>query len=110
MRLVDDRVLLGLDKLYRDAMERYERTELLTCARRVSQALSVSPHQIPVEGYYVDDARLTEYFRLVRSLQKVDQSREPSLPAVSKDRWTPLPGPRQTEGQERVGCAKMRPV
>jgi hypothetical protein len=33
-RVVDDRnFLLGLDKLYRDAMQQFERGELLRCAR-----------------------------------------------------------------------------
>ncbi len=73
-RVVDDRVfLLGLDKLYRDAMKQHERGELLGCARRVAEALHVTPADVPVEGYYAEDERLTEYFRLVRALQDVDE-------------------------------------
>lgn len=73
--VVDNRVfLLGLDKLYRDAMKQHERGDLLGCARRVSEALHVKPADVPVEGYYAEDGQLTEYFRLVRALQKVDES------------------------------------
>jgi len=75
-RVVDDRVfLLGLDNLYRDAMKRHERGELLVAARCVAAALDVSPADVPVEGYYSEDERLTEYFRLARTLQEVDASR-----------------------------------
>lgn len=74
--VVDDRVfLLGLDELYRDAMKRHERTELLLAARRVAAALHVGPANVPVEGYYARDEELTEYFRLVRALREVDASR-----------------------------------
>lgn len=72
-RVVNNRVfLLGLDKLYRDAMKRHERGDLLRCARRVAEALRATPADVPVEGYYAEDAQLTEYFRLVRALQVVD--------------------------------------
>jgi hypothetical protein len=74
-RVVDNRVfLLGLDKLYRDAMKQHERGELLNCARRVATALHVKPADVPVEGYYTEDEQLTEYFRLVRALQSKDES------------------------------------
>lgn len=50
-RIVDNRTfLLGLDKLYRDAMKRHERGELLHCARRVAVALQVAPAAGPVAG------------------------------------------------------------
>ena len=74
-RVVDNRVfLLGLDKLYRDAMKQHERGELLGCTRRVAKALNATPADVPVEGYYAEDERLTEYFRLVRALQDIDES------------------------------------
>jgi hypothetical protein len=83
-RVVDNRVfLLGLDKLYRDAMKSREIGELLPCARRVAQALEVFPDQVAVEGYYTESPELTEYFCLVRALQKVRAS--------SKPRVIPLP-------------------
>ena len=73
-RVVDNRVfLLGLDELYREAMKRHERAELLICARRVAAALHVLPADVPVEGYYAEDEQLTEYFRLVRALQDIDE-------------------------------------
>jgi hypothetical protein len=79
-RVVDNRVfLLGLDKLYRDAMKRHERGDLLRCARRVSDAARVTPAVVPVEGYYAEDEQLTEYFRLVRALQDVDESATSSV-------------------------------
>ena len=82
-RVVDNRVfLLGLDKLYRDAMKRHERGELLSCARRVSEALRVTPANVPVEGYYTEDRQLTEYFLLVRALQDVDESATSSVDSL----------------------------
>jgi hypothetical protein len=76
-RVVDNRIfLLGLDELYREAMKRHERDELLGRARETANALSVAPADVPIEGYYVEDEGLTEYFRLVRALQKVPRSRE----------------------------------
>ncbi|MCI0359500.1 MAG: hypothetical protein L0211_13570 [Planctomycetaceae bacterium] len=79
-RIVNNRVfLLGLDELYREAMKRHERGELLRCARETASALSVAPADIPIEGYYSEDERLTEYFRLVRSLQQVPKGRESEL-------------------------------
>ena len=74
--VVDNRVfLLGLDRLYREAMKRHERTELLICARRVAARLRVSPANAPVEGYYAEEAELTDYFRIMRALQEVEGSR-----------------------------------
>lgn len=74
--VVDDRVfLLGLDHLYREAMKVHERGELLACARRVADVLSVSPARVPVEGYYAEDADLSVYFLLMRALQDVPLSR-----------------------------------
>jgi hypothetical protein len=75
-RVIDNRVfLLGLDDLYRSAMKRNEGLELLRCAREVAWSLHVKPADVPVEGYYAEDARLTEYFRLLRALQEEPNSR-----------------------------------
>jgi hypothetical protein len=74
--VVDNRVfLLGLDELYRELMKTHERGELLVCARAIATALSVEPADVPIEGYYIEDAALTEYFRLVRALQDVSSGR-----------------------------------
>ncbi len=74
--VVDNRVfLLGLDALYRSAMKRNEGFELLRCAREVAWTLHVKPADVPVEGYYAEDERLTEYFRLLRALQEEPNSR-----------------------------------
>jgi hypothetical protein len=74
--VVDNRVfLLGLDELYRESMKTHERSELLICARETADALSVAPADVPIEGYYTEDAGLTEYFRLVRALQTVSSDR-----------------------------------
>jgi hypothetical protein len=84
-RVVDNRVfLLGLDKLYRDAMKRHEGGELLMCARRVAEALRVAPADVPIEGYYAEDERLTEYFRLVRALQEVLEGERSSVDSLSE--------------------------
>jgi hypothetical protein len=75
-RVVDNRVfLLGLDQLYRQAIKWHERLELFACAKRVTGALGVAPADVPIEGYYADDAQLTGYFRMMRALQDVDESR-----------------------------------
>lgn len=81
--VVDNRVfLLGLDKLYRDAIKQHERGELLTAVRCVTSVLQVAPANVPVEGYYPEEQELTEYFRLVRALQEVDESRTAEVSAL----------------------------
>lgn len=78
--IVDNRVfLLGLDALYRSAMKEHERTELLNCARQVAKTLQVAPANVPIEGYYTEDERLTEYFRLLRALQVEPKCRIPEV-------------------------------
>jgi len=82
-RVVENKVfLLGLDKLYRDAMKQHERGELLRCARRVAQELNAKPADVPVEGYYSEDKQLTEYFRLIRALQGMDERFAPAVSAL----------------------------
>ena len=84
-RIVDNRTfLLGLDKLYRDAMKRKERGELLNCVRRVAAALHVAPAEVPVEGYYAENHQLTEYFRLMRALQAVDERSTPTVASLAE--------------------------
>jgi hypothetical protein len=85
--VVDNRVvLLGLDKLYRDAMKRHERGELLICARAVAAALRIPAKNVVVEGYYGEDPDLTEYFRLQRGLQDVESSRTPEVSGLPEYR------------------------
>src|SRR5262245_30703346 len=85
IRIVDNRIfLLGLDKLYREAMKRHERGELLRCASRVARVLLVTPADVPVEGYYAEDEQLTEYFRLVRALQGVKEEATPKVESLSE--------------------------
>ena len=74
--------MLGLDKLYCDAMKGHEVGELLPCARRVAQALEVLTDDVPVEGYYTESPELTEYFCLVRALQKVRESSKPKVTSL----------------------------
>jgi hypothetical protein len=82
-RVVDDRVfLLGLDYMYREAIKKHERGELLDCARRVAEVLDVGPADVPVEGYYPEDEELTAYFRLMRALQDVDQAATSSVESL----------------------------
>jgi len=104
--VVDNRVfLLALDHLYRDAMKRQERVELLSCARQVASALAITPAAVPVEGYYGDDEQLTEYFRLMRTLQQVDQRRRsevaglPAFRRLEQVVSAPLYGRAQHEGR-----------
>src|ERR1044071_846911 len=79
-RIVDNRTfLLGLDKLYRDAMKWQERGELLRCARHVAAVLQVAPAAVPVEGYYTEDQQLTDYFLFMRALQNVSEERTPAV-------------------------------
>jgi hypothetical protein len=76
-RVVDDRVfVLGLDELYRAAIKKHERGELLACARRVAGVLGATPANVPIEGYYAEDDQLSEYFRLMRALQAVSRDVE----------------------------------
>jgi len=82
-RVVDNRVfLLGLDELYRYAMKNQERGELLTCARRVAEALHTPPADVPIEGYYSEESELTEYFRLLRALQQVEETSTPAVASL----------------------------
>ena len=75
--VLDDRAfLLGLDWLYREAVQLHERGELLACARRTAHTLGLPPADVPIEGYYAEDEALTEYFRLMRALQDVPDSRK----------------------------------
>ncbi|MCP4671141.1 MAG: hypothetical protein GY857_07530 [Desulfobacula sp.] len=87
-RIVNEYVfLLGLDSLYREAIKKHERGELLDCARQLSRTLNVSPANEPVEGYYTEDEKLTEYFQMMRALQQVEKSRMDeidSLPAFQR--------------------------
>lgn len=86
-RVVDDRVfILGLDKLYRDAMKAHERAELLACARRVMSALHLKPATVPVEGYYAEEPALTEYFLGMRTLQGVSAAKRPVVHAMPEFR------------------------
>jgi hypothetical protein len=79
-RVVDNRVfLLGLDMMYRAAIKKHERDELLFAARATAETLSVAPADVPIEGYYGEDENLTEYFRTMRALQIVPKSRKPEL-------------------------------
>lgn len=74
--IVDNRTfLLGLDELYRRAMQHHEKTELLPCAREVARTLHVAPATGPVEGYYTEHELLTEYFQLMRALQQQPNGR-----------------------------------
>ena len=76
VRVVDDRVFLrGLDALYRKAMRRHEAGELLVCARKLCDVLRIEPATGPVEGYYVEEPALTEYFQRVRALQAVGREK-----------------------------------
>lgn len=75
-RIVDNRVfLLGLDDLVRTVMKHYESTELLDAAESTATSLSIQAADVPVEGYYSEDARLTRYFLLMRALQGVPAHR-----------------------------------
>lgn len=77
LTVVTNRIfLLGLDDLYRTAMKCHESTELLKCAREVASVLGVEAADVPIEGYYTESAELTEYFRLVRSLQAEPKNRQ----------------------------------
>ena len=87
--IVDNRVfLLGLDQLYREAMQPHEGAELLSCARTVAGALSIVivPAPVPVEGYYADNPHLTEYFNLMRALQDTEENRTAEVAALPEFR------------------------
>jgi hypothetical protein len=68
--IVNDRVLvLGLDGVYREDVKVKESSVLLPCARVVAKALDVEEDTGPIEGYYTESERLSEYFQLIRALQ-----------------------------------------
>jgi hypothetical protein len=82
-RIVDNRVfLLGLDELYRETMKQHERGELLCCAQRLAADLELAPADVSIEGYYSEDERLTEYFRLMRALQEAPKSCEQAIRSI----------------------------
>jgi len=86
-QVVNNRVfLLGLDKLYRSAMKKHERNELLACAQRVTTALNVQPADVPIEGYYAEHPDLTAYFRLLRALQNVPLERASEVDSLPQFR------------------------
>ena len=66
--------VLGLDELYREAMKSYERDELLKHAKNVANELNIEPIDCPIEGYYYEEPELTEYFKIMRSLQDLNRS------------------------------------
>ena len=74
--------MLGLDKLYRDAMKGHEVGQLLPCARSIAKTLEVLPGDVPVEGYYTESPELTEYFCLVRALQNVREESKPKVASL----------------------------
>lgn len=83
IRKVTNRVfLVGLDELYRTAMKRHERDELLNCAEQIAGDLSLAPADVPVEGYYSEDESLTRYFRIMRALQAQSKDRAPEVRAT----------------------------
>ena len=85
--VVNNRVfLLGLDELYRTAMKKRERGELLDCAQRVATSLNVQPADVPVEGYYTEHPDLTTYFQLVRALQSVPLERASEVDSLPQFR------------------------
>ncbi|MHC4816849.1 MAG: hypothetical protein ACYTF8_02140 [Planctomycetota bacterium] len=85
--VVDNRVfLLGLDELYRQAIKWHERQELFTCAQRVVDALGITAADVPIEGDYADDPQLTEYFRMMRALQDVDERRTSDVKSLPEFR------------------------
>lgn len=85
--VVDNRALLvGLDELYRTAVQRHERAELLASARAVTAALRVPAADVPVEGYYADDPGLSDYFRLMRALQEIPEGRSAEVAALPEFR------------------------
>lgn len=104
--VTDRDLLLGLDSLYRDAMQWSESTELLQCARVVCERLGEPPASVPVESYYTESEELTEYFLRMRALQGGRDSRRPEVEDLSAFRRlhevasAPLfgtPSPRQSQ-------------
>jgi len=83
--VVDNRtIVIGLDKLYRDAMKLFEIERLLPSARTVARKLSVTQAEVPVEGYYTENIQLTEYFKLMRTLQEVPLDRRAEVDHLSE--------------------------
>jgi len=71
-RVVDNRVfLLGLDNMYREQMKQCEENELLSHAQNLVDNLGIKISNVPTEGYYHENRRLTEYFTLMRNMQAI---------------------------------------
>jgi len=78
--VIDNRVLaLGIDERYRHYMTELEAVFLLPFVEVIAAKLGVKEKEVPVEGYYSEDPKLTSYFKLMRALQDVSES---SLPLV----------------------------
>ena len=78
-RIVDDRAfVIGLAELFREEMKAYEVDALLPLAETASHALGLSPSDAPLEGYYSESLELERFFRLIRSLQRVDMRMVPA--------------------------------
>jgi len=86
-RILDNRTLvIGLDKMYRDAMKRFEALELLPMARTIARTLNLEPMDVPIEGYYAENDALTEYFKLMRAMQKVSRDRKKEVESLPEFR------------------------
>lgn len=78
LRTVDDRsFVIGLIELFRDRMKEHETKVLLPLAREAAQALGLKKEDVPIEGYYYETPELSEYFRLIRSLQSTSLRKPP---------------------------------
>lgn len=79
-RIIDNRVLLlGLDSMYRDYMKEFESAFLLPQVEIIATKLGVSEADVPIEGYYGERGSLTRYFKLMRALQRVEESAKPFI-------------------------------
>lgn len=69
-------LILALDYLYRENMKFFEVKKLLPAATKLVELLSLSVADVPVEGYYVENEDLTEYFLKVKTLQNCKNGEE----------------------------------
>ncbi|MEZ6050702.1 MAG: hypothetical protein R3C02_04810 [Planctomycetaceae bacterium] len=84
-RIVNNRVfLLGLDELYREASEQHERNELYSVPKTPLLLFRLLSRQMSPSKATTENEELTEYFRLVRALQRVPKHRESELDSLDE--------------------------
>lgn len=102
---VDNRVLvLGIDEIYRKYMKEFESAFLLPQVEVIAAKLNIHEVNVPIEGYYGEHKTLTRYFKLMRALQQVSDSKKrvvdelPAFQEILRVTSSPIFGKPQYQG------------